>query len=126
NTYQFEWRDSDGNIFTATETEYQFGQGYFITLKNLRANTYYLTVRDKNYDSDANNNQGCTIINSERKLDQPDLLSMTFEEARKIACFNDDNGELIVHAQGGVPLKVTDNGGLPYYYTWNKKDDAGQ
>src|SRR5690606_34789123 len=32
----------------------------------------------------------------------------------------------VVHAMGGVPLDVTDNGGLPYYYSWSKRDDAGQ
>src|SRR5690606_21209800 len=61
-----------------------------------------------------------------KELTQPELLLFVFEEKKSISCFNDDNGELIVHAQGGVPLAVTDNGGLPYYYTWNKKDDAGQ
>ncbi len=124
NTYQFEWRDSEGNLLIAAETEYEFGQGYFITLRDLPADTYYLTAWDKNY-SEATYKQGCAITNSEMKLDQPELLSFTFEEKESISCFNDDNGELVVHAQGGVTLDVTDNGGLPYYYSWSKKNETG-
>src|SRR5690606_22858881 len=125
NTYEFAWHNSEGDpILTDFETDYQFGQGYFITLKNIPADTYYLTVWDKNY-SQATYTQGCTILNSVKELIQPEPLSLIFEEAESISCFNDENGELIAHASGGVELEITDNNGLPYYYTWKKKNEQG-
>src|SRR5690606_20548103 len=46
-------------------------------------------------------------------------------ESKSISCYGETGGELIAHAEGGVELEVTDNGGLPYYYTWKKKNEEG-
>lgn len=126
NSYNFEWRNSDGDLMTDTTTRYETGQGYFITLNNIPAGIYFLTVTDSNYNQ-ATFKDGCTIVDSEFTLEQPDPLQVIFEETNSISCNSENtqndpysDGEITAHVSGGVQLGLFDNGGLPYYYTWKK------
>ena len=131
NTYTYDWRNSDGVQLNSITTQFVAGQGYFITLNNIPSGVYKLTVRDRNYIS-SDIKTGCTIIDSEYELKQPLALNLTIDETHYISC-NDANvygdafsdGELTAIASGGVQLDVLDNRGLPYYYTWKKKDVNG-
>ena len=142
NTYWYEWKNSKG--ITQTTTTGQFSNGiYTITLNGLPEDTYTLTIRDSNYNL-ATNKIGCTIINSQKALDDPDPLEVTFEVVRTISCnvsneFGNEtdtspldnqrdesqDGILVAHVKGGIQLKADKNNGLPYFYTWKKQQKDG-
>src|SRR5690606_27278223 len=92
---------------------------------------YRLTVTDKNFD-DATSTAGCTINNSQYELNEPASISINIQETNSISCssenVNDEpygDGQLTANVTGGVQLGASDNGGLPYYYTWKKRDELG-
>lgn len=142
NSYWFEWKNSKG--IKQTSTTAQFNNGiYTISLNGLPEETYNLTIRDANYDA-AINKAGCTMVNSTTSLDDPDPLEVTFEIVRTISCNvsnefgneTDNNpqdnqrdesqdGILTAHVKGGIQLEADKNKGLPYFYTWKKKQNDG-
>lgn len=141
NTYWYEWKNSQGQVIPAT-TQFTSGS-FYITLDGIPAETYYLTVRDKNYNS-ATDKVNCTIVESERELTQPDPLTAVIELVQPISCYNgnefgdatDENpkdlqwdesqdGILKVVANGGKPFTGNQNGGKPYKYTWKKQTASG-
>lgn len=104
---------------------------------------YSLTVRDANYNA-ATNKTSCTVANSVTALDDPDPLEVSFEVVRTISCnarneFGNEtdanpqdnqrdesqDGILVAHVKGGIPLAAAKNKGLPYFYTWKKKQNDG-
>lgn len=141
NSYNYNWKDQSGVVLSTITTEYT-GGAFYIRLNNIGAGSYNLTVTDKNYAS-ATHKTGCSIINSNYFLDQPKPLAVKIEILEEISCngtneFNSErdddsngipneaqNGALVAHAEGGIKLNSTDNGGLPYYYTWKKKNTDG-
>lgn len=131
NTYSFQWRNSANVLMASTTTQFISGEGYIITLTNIPADTYRLTATDKNFD-DATSTTGCTISNSEYELGEPVAISISIQETNSISCSSENvngdpfsDGELTANANGGVQLGASDNGGLPYYYTWKKRDING-
>ncbi|WP_433815489.1 T9SS type A sorting domain-containing protein [Flavobacterium johnsoniae] len=142
NTYWFEWKNSKGVIQTTTTTSF-VNDIYTISLNGLGEEIYTLTVRDANYNA-ATNKTSCTVVNSVTELDDPDPLEVTFEVIRTISCnvsneFGNEtdtnpldnqrdesqDGILKAHVKGGIQLPVNKNNGLPYYYTWKKKQKDG-
>lgn len=141
NSYNYVWKDQNNNILNSITTEFTSG-AYYIKLNNIGAGTYNLTITDKNY-IEATDKEGCTIVDASYFLDQPKPLSVKIEIYKEISCngsndydseVDDDgngipneaqNGALVAHAEGGIKLSASDNGGLPYYYTWKKKDTDG-
>ncbi len=138
NTYWFEWKNSKGVVQTTTTTSFNDGI-YTITLNGLPEETYSLTVRDANYNA-AINKTSCIVANSVTELDDPDPLEVTFEVIRTISCnvnneFGNEtdanpldnqrdesqDGILKAHVTGGIQLDASKNNGLPYFYTWKKK-----
>lgn len=133
NTYaSFVWKHENGTVWADVSTAtYSANEGWFLTLNNAITGTYFLTVKDVNY-NDAIDKDGCTIVNEEFTLNQPPALSLSLEETNTISCNNTNtfnnpssDGELTATATGGVPLGAFDNNGLLYYYTWKKKDIHG-
>lgn len=142
NTYWFEWKNSKGIVQTTTTTSFA-NDIYTISLNGLGEETYTLTVRDANYNA-ATNKASCTVANSVTALDDPDPLEVTFEVIRTISCnvnneFGNEtdakpldnqrdesqDGILKAHVKGGIQLPASKNNGLPYYYTWKKKQKDG-
>ncbi|WP_264529056.1 T9SS type A sorting domain-containing protein [Flavobacterium sp. N502540] len=142
NSYGYEWKNSKGIVQTTTTASFNNGV-YTITLYGLPEELYSLTVRDANYDA-ATNKKGCTVVNALTALDDPEPLEVSFEVIRTISCNvsnefgNETNnnpldnqrdesqdGILKVHAKGGIQLKADKNNGLPYFYTWKKKQKDG-
>lgn len=127
-SYTFLWTGKDINGNTVSigsgnlKTDYVFGQGYFVTLENIPAGTYKLTVTDKNYDN-ATYKQGCSIQEAEFTLEQPEKITIAFSIPDLIKCHNDETVTLTANATGGVQLGVFENEGLPYHYIWKKKND---
>jgi hypothetical protein len=136
-SYGYEWKNSSGNLQTVTS---QVINGvYTLTLNGLPEDVYTLTIKDANYNP-ATNKIGCTIINSQKPLDDPEPLIVTFEVKRTISCnvsneFGNEidtipndgqrdesqDGILVAHVTGGIQLAADQNNGLPYFYTWKKQ-----
>ncbi|OBX24972.1 SprB-like repeat protein [Gelidibacter algens] len=127
-TYNFTWEyfdDLTASWVNWTDFNYAYDapDDWYIILQNAKGGNYKLTVTDK---------YGCTVTNQPFTLGQPPQLSVSISETNAISCnntniFGDDSsdGELTAIGTGGVPLKPTDNKGLPYYYKWKKKDANG-
>ncbi len=128
----FEWKHENGTVWTSVNTATHDGNdGWFLTLNNAIAGTYYLTVKDINYDQ-AVNKEGCTIVKAEFTLNQPPMLALSLTETNAISCNNanmfvnpSSDGELTVTATGGVPFSPLINGQYAYKYTWKKKNNLG-
>ncbi|MBW3520007.1 T9SS type A sorting domain-containing protein [Flavobacterium sp. NKUCC04_CG] len=144
NSYSYEWRNQDGVLLNQQSTAVFTSGSYYITLNNVAAGTYFLTVKDKNYEL-ATNKVSCLILESELIVTQPDPLKVKFILVKPISChdnneFGDEtdqspqdgirdevqDGSLKVIAEGGRPFTGTANNGLPYIYTWKKQNSAGQ
>lgn len=142
NTYSYEWKNSKGIVQTTTTANFNDGV-YTISLNGLPEETYTLNVYDANYDA-ATNKSSCNISNSVITLEEPDPLEVTFEIVRTISCNvnnefgneTDNNpldnqrdesqdGILRAHVKGGIQLQPEINKGLPYIYTWKKKQNDG-
>lgn len=142
NTYSYEWKNSKGIVQTTTTANFNDGV-YTISLNGLPEETYTLNVYDANYDA-AINKSSCNISNSVITLEEPDPLEVTFEIVRTISCNvnnefgneTDNNpldnqrdesqdGILRAHVKGGIQLQPEINKGLPYIYTWKKKQNDG-
>ncbi|URM35128.1 T9SS type A sorting domain-containing protein [Flavobacterium anhuiense] len=141
NSYWYEWKNSKGVLQKAITN---FNNGVFtISLNGVPEETYTLNVHDANYDN-AINKTSCNISSSVVTLDDPDPLEVTFEIVRAISCNvnnefgneTDNNpqdnqrdesqdGILMAHVKGGIQLQENQNNGLPYYYTWKKKQVDG-
>ncbi len=51
----------------------------------------------------------------------PPPLKIKISVQDSVKCFGDNNGSLVVYAQGGVPFKT----GKPYKYSWKKQTGSG-
>ncbi len=137
--YTVEWKNSSGDVLTISNVEIvdqvdEQGKTYkanYLTLEGIPSDYYYLTVYDNNYEF-ATERMGCYVESSEYFLDEPEKLIVEIKETKNISCNSENiysdpysNGELTAEGQGGVQLNFMDNGGLLYYYTWNKKDENG-
>lgn len=121
NSYTYTWRDGNNNIINTTSAIYENGL-YRITLQDVAAGTYILTIRDANYNQ-ADDKGGCILI-EEFELTGPPELQLSIEESIPISCNSANNynnasndGQLTALASGGVP---------PYQYFWKKKDENNQ
>ena len=127
--YKTIWKNAQNQIIKNAYSTLENGRDYAV-LENISAGTYHLLVTDKH---------NCTITNTTISLGQPDPLKAEIQLVQPISCnstnqfgnetdSNVDNirdevqdGILYVKAIGGVPFKI----GLPYKYTWKKKDRNG-
>ncbi|AYN03305.1 T9SS type A sorting domain-containing protein [Flavobacterium sp. 140616W15] len=141
-SYQYEWKNSVG-VLQTTSTELKDGF-YTITLNGVPADTYFLTIKDKNYNEGTTQIINCSVLESKVALTEPDPLVVTFEIKQTISCntsneFGNDkdttpkdgqrdesqDGILIAHVTGGTPLASSANNGLPYYFYWKKQQADG-
>ncbi|MEQ5791178.1 T9SS type A sorting domain-containing protein [Muricauda sp. NFXS6] len=118
NSYDYTWYDENNNPINTTSAVL-VGEVYRITLEDITAGTYTLTVADANYD-DADDQGGCELT-QDFELPGPPELQLTIEETLPISCNSANNynnpsndGQLTAIASGGVP---------PYEYFWSKKDE---
>ncbi len=125
--YTFLWQNSLGNDLVSQATV----SGNVITLNGLGEDTYKLTIQDKNYPL-AIDKPNCTIIESEYFLNDPEPLQASIKINKEISCNGNNiygdpftDGELEVVARGGIRLQPSQNGGLPYFYTWKKETSPG-
>ncbi|RKF03598.1 putative secreted protein (Por secretion system target) [Tenacibaculum lutimaris] len=130
-SYTYTWQDANGNNLN-TQVTARFNAGsYELTLNNIGEGTYKLTIQDKNY-SLAVDKKGCTVIESEYYIEDPEPLKASIELRKPISCNSSNSygdpfsdGVLEVIAEGGIKLQPNENNGLPYYYTWKKETSPG-
>lgn len=125
NSYNYTWRDGNNNIVNTTSAIYENGL-YRITLQDVAAGTYILTIRDANYNQ-ADDKGGC-ILSEEFILTGPPELQLSIEESIPISCNSANNynnasndGQLTANASGGVPFHPLIDGQYAYRYMWKKK-----
>jgi len=73
---------------------------------------------DGNYKVEVIDKNGC---NATASILLPPPLKVKISVQDSVKCFGDNNGSLVVHAQGGVPYKT----GKPYKYSWKKQNASG-
>ncbi|GFD80268.1 hypothetical protein KUL118_31300 [Tenacibaculum sp. KUL118] len=130
-SYTYTWQDANGNNLNTQVTSSSNIGSYELTLNNIGEGTYKLTIQDKNYPL-AVDKKGCTVIESEYYIDDPEPLKASVELRKPISCNSSNSygdpfsdGVLEVIAEGGIKLQPNENNGLPYYYTWKKETNPG-
>ncbi len=73
---------------------------------------------DGNYKVQVIDKNRCTATAS---ILLPPPLKVKISVQDSVKCFGDNNGSLVVYAQGGVPYKT----GKPYKYSWKKQNASG-
>lgn len=121
NSYNYTWRDANNNLVNTILALYEENV-YRITVEDIAAGTYTLTITDANYNQ-ATDKGGCMLV-EEFELTGPPELQLSIEESIPISCNSANNynnpsndGQLTALASGGVP---------PYQYFWKKKDENNQ
>ncbi|WP_166638501.1 T9SS type A sorting domain-containing protein [Flavobacterium sp. 245] len=146
-SYNFKWINKDKTqLVPSIEIVGKKGDAdhkVILTLEGLPASVYSLTVTDENYRDIAGQIKYCSIIDSQKELDEPKPLKVTFER-KEISCNSGNefgsakdtspsdgqrdesqDGMLIAHVTGGTTLFYDDNKGLPYFYHWKKQEPNG-
>lgn len=133
NSYDFVWKNSNGDDLPATGVYNSTDKTYNITLENVPEDTYKLTVTDKNYGV-ASNKAGCSVIESLNSLKQPEKIVIKLEITQPISCNSNSlpllavgnkagDGVITATVEGGVPLDAKDNSGLLYNFFWSKYNE---
>ncbi|GAA0565074.1 hypothetical protein GCM10009415_54680 [Chitinophaga japonensis] len=114
-SYSVQWLDANGQPLTQ-HTE-QVAPGAFVTkLEHAGDGRYTLQVKDAQFGRSTNGSTGGCYISADYELTEPPLLKVYIAQHRYVACNGDSDGQLVAHAEGGIPL----SSGLPYQYQWFK------
>ncbi len=106
------WKNKETELVLTTVTN-KIEAGYFIsTLHSIPKGTYIVDLVDDN---------GCNLV-KEVSINEPKLLEGEIEETRFISCNGMSDGELQIHARGGIVNPSIDF--LPYKYTWYKETNG--
>ena len=142
-SYTYEWSgtDKNGNPIIINPNDITAGYNedekkYIISLQNLGAGTYAITVKDKNYEvvsGTLGQDQAidCSATSIELTLEEPSQLVGQIIVEQEVSCYyqgDDDpdnlqsNGTLRVTTSGGIPeTDVFNCGGHEYCFQWEHK-----
>lgn len=134
-SYAFTWLDENGNDIThqAQGAVEATDGNYRITLSGVAKGTYKVRIEDARYTPTATW-RDCYSVEREIVLDEPDPLRLAFELIRPISCHTDNefltegqesDAILQAHVTGGRPFAPSQNGGVPYKFTWKKQEEDG-
>jgi predicted RNase H-like HicB family nuclease len=118
-SYDYEWKNASGIILPAIAQYNTADQTYNITLDNVSAEEYKLTVKDKNY-NDAVNKANCSIIESSQILTQPDKIVIALTETQSISCNTENSESDADKFSDGILTAIVTGGIQPYQYVWSK------
>lgn len=118
NTYSVVWRNQAGQTLSATGST-ENGR-YVSLLNNIPKGNYTVEVKDKNYAGAYPGANSSCIVTELYSVSEPDELLAEIEETHFISCNGMSDGQLVVHAKGGIRNPAT--GQLPYSYKWYKKE----
>lgn len=124
-SYDFVWRDTQGNDLVAKVVPSVVSNGYELTLTDLGAGQYFLDISDAQFQS-ASTASGCEIRNDSFTLYEP--ITVDFELLQAVSCnkaneFGDpwSDGVLLAKVRGGARFES----GNPYRFLWKKRNDSG-
>jgi hypothetical protein len=121
NTYNVIWRNEAGLILPSTGS---IENGKYTSLLNhIPEGSYTVEVKDRNYAGAWPNANTSCIVQELYSVSQPDELLANVEESHFISCNGMSDGQLIVHATGGIRNPLS--GRLPYIYKWYKEESGG-
>lgn len=117
-SYNVIWKNESGQTLPATGS---IENGKYVSLlNNIPKGRYTVEVKDKNYaDAYPDANSSC-IVREYYSISQPEELLASIEETHFISCNDMSDGQLIVHARGGIRNPVS--GRLPYIYKWYRQE----
>ncbi|NQX80392.1 MAG: T9SS type A sorting domain-containing protein [Flavobacteriaceae bacterium] len=124
-TYKYTWVDNTGNDKVLNTSVRKENGTYIVTLIDIHAGDYYITIEDDNYSLATSKEENCSITSRHYDLDQPDKLEIDYLDVdTEISCNSDNSydnpigdGVLKVVGKGGVKFDV----GSHYKYLWQKK-----
>lgn len=109
--YNVTWKNTSGTTITGNIS---VDNGVSTSkIDNLPEGIYTVEIKDKNYAGTAN---ACYVTASFTVV-QPERLTLQMENSNGVYCHGEQTGELIAHANGGVPGSFS---GMPYNYKWYK------
>lgn len=122
-TYNVIWKDSTGQTIAPTNITNTVENGKYVSsLDNIPEGNYTVEVKDRNYaGAYPQANTACTVMEL-YAISQPGKLLASVEESRFISCNGMSDGQLVVHATGGIQNPVA--GRLPYIYKWYRKEPS--
>ena len=134
-SYAFTWLDENGNDIThqAQGAVEATDGSYRITLRGVAKGKYTVKIQDARY-TDTAALRDCYRLEREIELAEPDPLELTFELINPISCHveneflvegQESDAMLRANVTGGRPFAPSQNGGLPYKYTWKKQQTDG-
>ncbi|MBF4516515.1 T9SS type A sorting domain-containing protein [Flavobacterium sp. ANB] len=122
-SYDYKWIKTTGEEFVTTAQYNAIDNTYTISLENVPAGEYKLTVTDKNYVS-AENKTSCSVIESSQILIQPQSIAITLTETQSISCNSENEDTDSDKFSDGILSAVVVGGIEPYQYVWSKYNDA--
>lgn len=118
NTYNVDWKNNTGQTLSATGS---IENGKYVSLlNNIPKGNYTVEVKDKNYAGAYPEANATCIVTELYIISEPDKLLAGVEESHFISCHGMSDGQLTVHATGGIQNPVA--GRLPYIYKWYKEE----
>jgi hypothetical protein len=118
NTYSVIWTNEAGQILQATGSIEN--SKYVSLLNNIPKGSYAAEVKDGNYAGAYPEANSSCIVREFYAISEPDELLAEIEETHFISCNGMSDGQLAIHATGGIRNPVT--GRLPYVYKWYKEE----
>lgn len=116
-TYNVIWTNELGQTLSATSS-IENGR-YTSLLNNIPKGNYRVEIKDKNYVGAYPNASSSCIVQEFYSISEPDELLAEIEEKHFISCNGMSDGQLVIHAIGGIRNPVS--GRLPYVYKWYKQ-----
>lgn len=110
--YTIDWTDSLGDA-VSTVTNSSVGSTYQTVLQDGANGTYTLLATDANYALAAAGQQAGCMFQQTFTLIEPPPLVVTVTQTNIVTCYNASTAGLVAHAQGGMPIPLTD-----YNYQW--------
>lgn len=118
NTYNVIWKNNIGQTLSATGS---IENGKYVSLlNNIPKGNYTIEVKDRNYAGAYPEANASCIVMEFYTISEPDELLASVEESHFISCNGMSDGQLIIHATGGIQNPVA--GRLPYVYKWYKEE----
>ncbi|MFT4072525.1 MAG: T9SS type A sorting domain-containing protein [Dysgonamonadaceae bacterium] len=118
NTYDLIWKNEAGQTLSATGL---FENGKYVSLlNNIPKGSYQVEIKDRNYAGAYPTANSSCIVQELYSISEPDELLAEVEETHFISCNGMSDGQLTVHATGGIRNPVA--GRLPYIYKWYKEE----
>jgi hypothetical protein len=117
--YNLEWLNEKEESLS-DYTQIKTPPGVVTTLQHVGDGTYTLKVKDVQFAISSNGSVAGCYVQGTYTLTEPPLLEAAIRQYRYVSCKGLSDGQLVAHAQGGIPFAT----GLPYKYHWVRIDNG--